>query len=127
MEKQYGVVAIKGKREAKKIVLITKSSSKGWIVPKGNDIDHLSRPKVAAREAFEEAGLIGKVKTKYWVEVRMDKKQVLRLYLMHVKKVLSHWPEKQKRKRRITTIVKAMSTVRNVKLGKAIKRLCHGN
>ncbi|HQY74791.1 MAG TPA: NUDIX hydrolase [Aestuariivirga sp.] len=43
------------------VCLVTARGSGRWIIPKGNPIRGLAPHEVAAREAFEEAGLVGHV------------------------------------------------------------------
>ena len=43
------------------VYLVTSRGSGRWIIPKGNTIRGLPPEEVAAREALEEAGLVGKV------------------------------------------------------------------
>jgi 8-oxo-dGTP pyrophosphatase MutT (NUDIX family) len=49
---------------ALEILLVTTRRSRRWIIPKGWPIKGLKPPKPAAREAFEEAGVRGKVAMK---------------------------------------------------------------
>ena len=44
------------------LYLITSRGSGRWIIPKGNPIRGLPPHKVAAREALEEAGLVGHIR-----------------------------------------------------------------
>ena len=44
-----------------RVCLITSSSGKRWLVPKGNLQKGRDLRETAAREAWEEAGLIGRV------------------------------------------------------------------
>ena len=46
---------------ALEILIVTTRKSKRWIVPKGSPIKRLTPSKSAAREAFEEAGVRGKI------------------------------------------------------------------
>jgi 8-oxo-dGTP pyrophosphatase MutT (NUDIX family) len=46
---------------ALEILIVTTRQSRRWIVPKGWPIKRLSPSKSAAREAFEEAGVRGKI------------------------------------------------------------------
>jgi 8-oxo-dGTP pyrophosphatase MutT (NUDIX family) len=46
------------------ILLVTTRQSKRWILPKGWPIKGLRPPRSAAREAFEEAGVTGKIGAK---------------------------------------------------------------
>ncbi len=57
MFKQSGVIPVLDDR----LVLITARKSDRWIIPKGYVEKGLSPADSAAKEAYEEAGLIGKV------------------------------------------------------------------
>jgi 8-oxo-dGTP pyrophosphatase MutT (NUDIX family) len=46
------------------VLLVTTRRSRRWIIPKGWPIKGLKPPKSAAREAFEEAGVRGRVSAK---------------------------------------------------------------
>ena len=57
---QYGALAWRrSKRGEVKVLLITSRERKRWIVPKGWPIKGKTPARTAAREAFEEAGVIG--------------------------------------------------------------------
>ncbi|MFI4965454.1 MAG: NUDIX hydrolase [Caulobacterales bacterium] len=43
------------------VLLITSRETRRWVIPKGWPIKGMNSPKSAAREAFEEAGVQGKV------------------------------------------------------------------
>jgi len=43
------------------VLLITSRETRRWVIPKGWPIKGMKSPKSAAREAFEEAGVLGKV------------------------------------------------------------------
>lgn len=60
--KQFGVLPlIKGKDGIWRVILITSRDSGRWTIPKGNPIKGLKPHQAAAREAEEEAGLIGEI------------------------------------------------------------------
>ena len=44
------------------VMLVTSRTSRRWIIPKGWPMKHLAPSAAAAREAFEEAGVRGKIK-----------------------------------------------------------------
>src|SRR3954447_6704011 len=46
---------------AVEVLLITSRETRRWVIPKGWPIKGMTSPKSAAREAFEEAGVHGKV------------------------------------------------------------------
>src|SRR5204862_82414 len=90
------------------ILMISKRRSKKWGIPKGKVDPYLNFGEAAAKEAFEEAGLIGQVSPHSIGVFRMRKRsatnpQVQRLvevwiYLLEVTETLTNWPEKGKRK-----------------------------
>jgi 8-oxo-dGTP pyrophosphatase MutT (NUDIX family) len=62
---QYGALPYRFTHDAAlEILLLTTRRSKSWIIPKGWPIKGLRPAKSAAREAFEEAGVRGRVGTK---------------------------------------------------------------
>jgi 8-oxo-dGTP pyrophosphatase MutT (NUDIX family) len=44
------------------VLLITSRETRRWVIPKGWPIKNMSSSKSAAREAFEEAGVLGKIR-----------------------------------------------------------------
>jgi 8-oxo-dGTP pyrophosphatase MutT (NUDIX family) len=62
---QYGVLPYRFSQDAAlEILLVTTRGTRRWIVPKGWPIKGLSPAKSAAREAFEEAGVTGRIGAK---------------------------------------------------------------
>ena len=59
LHRQAAVIPYRIRKERVEVALVTTSSGKGWIVPKGS-VDDGEQPRDAAiREAEEEAGLLG--------------------------------------------------------------------
>lgn len=84
------------------ILLITKSSGNGWGIPKGK-IDAPLKPHIsAAKEAFEEAGVIGFIHPINVGTYFDNKGWPVPTFLLEVEIKLGKkaWPEKEKRKRR---------------------------
>lgn len=88
------------------VMLITSRTTKRFIVPKGWPMKRKSGRKVAAIEAREEAGIIGRVlKTaagsyRYWKRVEAGFLLVeVTAYLLAVENVLEDWKESQARQR----------------------------
>jgi len=87
------------------ILLITSLNSKRWIVPKGWPEPDLSGSENAAREAFEEAGVTGKigpqpVGTYHYLKEKKDGGGVpcsVDVFALAVNKQLDDWPEKNAR------------------------------
>lgn len=94
-----------------KVLLVTSRETKRWILPKGKPEKKLRPPEVAAREAFEEAGVYGKISPEPFAVFdsvkRLDNgREVpikIQVYLFEVNKVLADWPEKKERERRWAT------------------------
>jgi len=87
------------------ILLITSLNSKRWILPKGWSEAELSAADNAAREAFEEAGVMGKVETKpigtyHYLKAKKDGGGVpcsVEVFALEVTKQLDDWPERDAR------------------------------
>lgn len=87
------------------VFLVTSRGSGRWIIPKGNPIRGLSPDEVAAREALEEAGLVGRVLrrrvgTFAFKRGRRSSEEpcLVDVYVMHVEKQLRRFDEKGERK-----------------------------
>jgi 8-oxo-dGTP pyrophosphatase MutT (NUDIX family) len=111
------------------ILLISKRRSKKWGIPKGRAEPHLSLHENAAKEAFEEAGVIGYVTPRSVGMFRAEKasanagKRVIEVwvYLLEVTDMLADWPEKGKRTTRWLSCEAAARQLREPVLA----RLCH--
>ncbi len=84
------------------ILLISNNSGDKWVIPKGIVDRNLKPAESAAKEAFEEAGVKGKLlkpalgryKMKKW-----DGKCRIKVFLLLAEEVLDNWPEESYRKR----------------------------
>jgi len=104
---QIGVFAITNKSK-RKIALVTSKTGQRWIFPKGQPEKGRSDQKIALDEAFEEAGLLGQLKSKAKAfKVSYGETKNLHLYCMKVEEELEDWPEKNERKRAIITVEEA--------------------
>lgn len=100
--KQSGVIPLLDDR----LVLITARKSDRWIIPKGYVERGLSPAESAAKEAYEEAGLIGKVHGDHIGEYRYRKfgnRFSVKVYTLHIETMLDQWDEMHLRQRRIVT------------------------
>lgn len=111
---QVGVFAY---TETGKVVLVTSRKGESWILPKGNRAKKRSDRIQAKREAFEEAGLQGSLNCKYYDFNSFEKNKNLRIYTMNVKTILSDFPEKNQRRRMISTFDHAEKIVKKEYLG----------
>jgi len=112
---QAAVIPYRIRKERVEVALITTSTGKGWILPKGS-VDDGERPRQAAiREAEEEAGLRGVVARKPVGRYHHAKGHNLRrvdVYLMRVTIELEHWLEDKIRRRRWMQIAEAADRLR---------------
>src|SRR5215813_14267245 len=100
VHQQAAVIPYRIRKARLEVALVTTSTGKGWIVPKGS-IDDGERPRDAAiREAEEEAGLRGIVARKRLGRYRHVNGDMVDVYLMRVTKVLEEWMEDSLRRRR---------------------------
>lgn len=89
------------------VMLITSRETGRWIIPKGWPQKGRSPHVVAMREAYEEAGLKGRIRKRplgtfrYHKRLAGDQGVICRVtvFLLEVKRQLDDWPEKRSRKR----------------------------
>jgi 8-oxo-dGTP pyrophosphatase MutT (NUDIX family) len=114
---------------ALEILLVTSRRSKRWLIPKGWPIKGLRPAKSAAREAFEEAGVTGKVGTKsialfnYEKLFEKDRIQVnceVKVFPLLVKRQSETWPEFEQRLVQWADPGKAVSMMKEPQLKKLV-------
>jgi len=89
-------------RHGAEVLLITSLNSKRWIIPKGWPEAGLSPAENAAREAFEEAGITGKISAEpvgsyHYLKEKKDGGGMpctVDVFALAVTKQLDDWPEK---------------------------------
>lgn len=87
------------------VLLISSRETRRWVIPKGWPAKRLSDPKAAAREARQEAGVIGKIGGQPIGTYRYRKKMPLGhfrvidvdVYPLWVKKQRKSWRERDER------------------------------
>ncbi len=111
---QSGVLPFRKVDGEFEILLITSRKKKRWIFPKGVVEDNLGKKGSAIKEAFEEAGAIGKIIGNSIGELTNNKwggKCNVRIYPMEVSKTIRHWDEESFRKRKWFTINEALDAL----------------
>lgn len=104
------------------IIIITSTSGKSWILPKGHPENHLNKSQVAELETYEEAGVKGNIiNSKLRKEFKRDEDNMLIIYPLLIKDILDTWPEQDIRERRLVSIKKALNLVTKKEHIKAIK------
>jgi 8-oxo-dGTP pyrophosphatase MutT (NUDIX family) len=109
----------------RKICLVTTRSGKGLIIPKGRVPSGTSAADLAAREAWEEAGLIGQIAPKPFGEYTFTKAgrvQTVQVFLLEVTESARAWPEKRFRRRCWCSPESAIPRVSHVALGALLER-----
>ncbi|MDK4715363.1 NUDIX hydrolase [Rhizobium sp. CNPSo 4039] len=106
MAEQYGAVCFRYREtKALEILLITTRETKRWMIPKGWPIKGLDGGQVAEREAWEEAGVRGKIKKGtfgYFTYLKsLDADQAIpslvEVHLLEVRKQSRNFPESGQR------------------------------
>lgn len=122
---QFGALCWRMVGDKVQVLLVTSRRRKRWIVPKGWPVDGETPAQAAETEAYEEAGVTGKVYPSCLGIFSYDKDLgegeelpcVVALFPIKVKKVLSNWPEKNERRRKWMTLKKAAKRVDDPELG----------
>ncbi|MCP5374376.1 MAG: NUDIX hydrolase [Hyphomicrobiales bacterium] len=95
------------------VLLITSRTNRRWIIPKGLIEPNMTAPQSAALEAFEEAGVRGKMCDAclgtYGVE-KYGTQGTVEVYAMRVTEELDKWPEQADRQRQWLPIEQAITT-----------------
>lgn len=122
---QSGVIPYRMRRGRIEVALVTASSGPHWTIPKGHIEPDLTPEDSAAKEAFEESGLLGRVSSRavgsYVYEKRGELRQVT-LFPLAVEVELKDWPEMKERTRRWMSVEQAASLVRSAELRCCIQR-----
>ncbi|MFC0389497.1 NUDIX hydrolase [Muricoccus vinaceus] len=104
---QFAAVPLRQDGYRLRVMLLTSRDTGRWVLPKGWAEQGLTGPEVAAKEAFEEAGLRGEVQAgpfgTYRYRKCMSRGRVIpcrvEVFAMWVDQVLEDWPERSQRAR----------------------------
>ena len=89
------------------VLLVTSRGTSRWVIPKGWTATKLTDAEAAAREAFEEAGVLGQITSDtplgtYRYQKRLPSGRIVTcevsVFLLRVTKQLETWPEKGQRR-----------------------------
>ena len=127
---QFGALCWRKHRDEVQVLLITSRRSRRWILPKGWPVDGATPAEAAITEAWEEAGVKGKVKQvclgifSYAKDMDGDASLpcVVAVFPVRVSKLANDWPEAKERKRRWFSTKKAAGLVREPELAAMLKR-----
>lgn len=117
-----------GRRKQAEVLLVTGRRSKRWMIPKGWPVAGKSLAESAAQEAFEEAGIKGKVEAEAIGAFRHVKQHLLLgsleveilVHPMAVERELDNWPERGERARKWFRLSEAAERVDSEELKRLI-------
>ncbi len=125
---QFGAVCWRMRKGGPEILLITSRGTGRWIIPKGWPQKGQTAAKAAATEAWEEAGVEGKIAPDclgiYGYEKRHNRRAapcVVACFAVEVTREADKWPEHKQRKRRWVSPQKAANLVAEPELSHLLK------
>lgn len=101
--RQSGVIAVRRAGGRARVLLVTSSGGRRWVIPKGIVEKGHSPSRSAAKEAWEEAGATGTVSRRMLGRYRYEKWQgvcTVLVYRLDVDRLHATWPEAHVRLRR---------------------------
>ncbi|MCP8939609.1 NUDIX hydrolase [Alsobacter sp. SYSU M60028] len=127
---QFAVLPFRWREGKFEVMMVTSRETARWVTPKGWPMAGLSPERAAAREAFEEAGLLGVVSSRpvggftYWKILSGGKRLLctVLVYPLLVTEELAKWPEQRQRRRAWFTPDEAVERVDDALLGDIIRR-----
>jgi 8-oxo-dGTP pyrophosphatase MutT (NUDIX family) len=111
---QSGVIPYRVRKGRLEVALVTARGGPGWTIPKGHIEPDLTAPASAAKEALEEAGLIGTLSRRSVGSYSYERNGCLKrvsVFAMRVSRIKSSWPEMHQRRRRWFSVDEAAGRV----------------
>ncbi|MDQ6992381.1 MAG: NUDIX domain-containing protein [Mariprofundus sp.] len=110
------------------VCMVTSREQHTWIIPTGKLEKKISCRRVAALEAFEEAGILGNLDKKFKVRLflktpsgKHTRKNTV--FLLYVTRKLKRWPECKERRRKLVPLEKYIDSLSCPKLKKKLKKI----
>lgn len=131
MTRQYAALPFRrNKKGSLEIMLVTSRETRRWIIPKGWPIAGVEPHNLAALEAMEEAGLLGKVAQKPIGSYHYDKKRgdgsivhcEVDTFALEVEQQMPTWPEQEERNTKWFAPEEAASHVQEPELRDLIRK-----
>ena len=126
---QFAALCYRVKADRIEVLLVTSRGTGRWIVPKGWPEDGMTPADCAAKEAWEEAGAIGKAQDRCLglfsyakvISPGVTYPCVAMVYPVKVKSLAKEFPEKNQRKRRWFSTKKAAQRVAEPELARILR------
>lgn len=110
------------------ILLVTSRTRRRWIIPKGKVPPGMLPSRAAEREAFEEAGVLGRIAKAPLASYRQESAHalpgdsfVVQAFALEVTDELPVWQEMRQRERRWFSLADAIKTVRDSEIRRALR------
>lgn len=121
-----GAIPIIMDNEGVKIVLVSTKpkENNNWIFPKGHVEMGMSASDSAAKEAYEEAGVVGRINPTLFTEYEHKKwggTMCVKVYTMEVTQILDSWMDMRERNRQIVSLDRAIEIVQSVQKDALLK------
>ena len=108
------------------VLLVSSRDSQRWIIPKGWPIDGMTPADAAAHEAWEEAGVRGRVfdaclglySYNKWLDEDLSLPVIVAVFALEVHKLDDSYPEVEQRRRKWVSLNKAAARVDEPELKK---------
>jgi 8-oxo-dGTP pyrophosphatase MutT (NUDIX family) len=114
------------------VLLVTSRTRRRWILPKGKVPPGMLPSSAAEREAFEEAGVLGRIERAPIPSHRKDHADGLRgerfsvqTFALEVTDELSSWQEMRQRERRWFAMADAINAVQDREIRRMLRSFAH--
>ena len=126
---QYGALPFRTSKGQVQILLVTSRETRRWIIPKGWPMKGKSAHRTAEREAFEEAGVVGRIQHRSVGSYRYEKKMKdgaivlcqVDVFPLKVDEQRRRWPEYNQRETRWFEPEEAVAAVNEPELAALIE------
>lgn len=123
-KKQVAALPWRRQNDEIQVLLVTTRTTRRWVIPKGWRMDGRNDAEAAAQEAFEEAGVHGRIAEEPLGKFRYDKllqsgdarNLKVAVYALEVTEELEDWPERGQRERHWFSLKDAMTAVSEAEL-----------
>jgi 8-oxo-dGTP pyrophosphatase MutT (NUDIX family) len=129
-DRQYAALPYRKKKGVVEVMLVTSRETRRWIIPKGWPIAGVKPHNLAALEAMEEAGLVGKIDEQPIGSFHYDKKRgdgsivncTVDTFALEVEQQMPAWPEQDQRQTKWFQPEDAAAQVQEPELRDLIKK-----
>lgn len=109
------------------VCMVTSRSGRRWVLPKGRIEVKQSPAEAAVAEAWEEAGLIGRLSDgpagRYEYE-KYGVNHTVQVFVLHVDSVRTNWPERNERTREWVSPEEAINRIEEAELRAIVAAVC---